>query len=109
MRFNITFCILLLAAALSIYCPENVSALIFDKSNLRHHQQNQATNQTPIVSILCMDLGDVCNFCGIELIPVGSLNTANTLPLRVATKRSSHRKLCNFLQVHLFGSRGLYL
>jgi len=66
MRLNITFCILLLAAALTIsYCPKNVSALIFDKSNLQRHQQNQATNQRVIVSILYVDLGDVCNFCGI--------------------------------------------
>jgi len=75
MRLNITFCILLLAAALAMsYCPKTVSALIFDKSNLHHHQQHQATDQRVIVSILCMDLGDVCNFCGIELIPVGSYN-----------------------------------
>jgi NADPH-dependent 7-cyano-7-deazaguanine reductase QueF len=59
---------LLLAATLTIsYCPKNVSGLVFDKSNLRHHQQNQATNPRVIVSILCVELGAVCNFTGIEL------------------------------------------
>ena len=77
MKFNVTFIVLLSAGMLTIsYCPKNVSALSFDKFNVGYQQHNQPTNRRAVVSTLCVELSDVCILSGIELILVGSLNTA---------------------------------